>query len=100
MFGNMFETYDVIFEVYIEDKLAKRQIMQAPKEILMVNFIQMAEQIKKDQRPMKIKIIRQDVIWDNFDSKQKVLNNEIAAINNAMELWEENNNKEDEHNDR
>ncbi len=100
MFGNIFETYDVMFEVYIEDKLVKKQRMQAPEEFIIANFMQMAEQIKKDQRPMKIKIIRQDVIWDNFDSKQKVLNNEIAAINNAMELWEENNNKEDEHNDR
>ena len=91
MFGfNMFETYEVAFEVYIEDKLVKKQIMQAPKEMLMVNFLQMAEQIKNDQRPMKIKILRQDVIWDNFENKQKVLNNEVSASNNAMIAWEEN----------
>lgn len=86
----MFETYEVAFEVYIEDKLVKKQIMQAPKEMLMVNFLQMAEQIKNDQRPMKIKILRQDVIWDNFENKQKVLNNEVSASNNAMIAWEEN----------
>lgn len=90
MFGSMFETYEVVFEIHIEDKLAKRQIMQAPKEILMVNFMQMAQQIKNDQRPMKIKMIVPDIIWDNFESKQKVLNNEIAVSNDAMVIFEEN----------
>lgn len=90
MFGSMFETYEVVFEIYIEDKLAKRQIMQAPKEILMVNFMQMAQQIKNDQRPMKIKMIVPDIIWDNFENKQKILNNEIAVSNDAMIIFEEN----------
>lgn len=81
--------YDCAYEVYIENKLVKRQITQAPKEILMINFMQMAEQIKNDPRPMKIKIIRQDIIWDNFDNKERVLNNEVVASNSAMIAWEE-----------
>lgn len=90
MFGHIFETYEVAFEIYIEDKIVKKQIMQAPKEMLMINFLQMAEQIKNDPRPMKIKIIKQDVIWDNFENKQRVLNNEVSASNNAMIIFEEN----------
>lgn len=90
MFGHIFETYEVTFEIYIEDKIVKKQIMQAPKEMLMINFLQMAEQIKNDPRPMKIKIIKQDVIWDNFENKQRVLNNEVSASNNAMIAFEEN----------
>ena len=89
MFGNIFETYEVTFEIYIEDKLAKKQILQAPKEMLMINFMQMAEQIKNDNRPIKIKMIRPEVIWDNFENKQKVLNNEVSVSNNAMVSWEE-----------
>ena len=58
MFRSTFEIYEVAFEVYIADKLVQKQTMQAPQEILMLNFMQMAEQIKNDQRPMKIKIIR------------------------------------------
>lgn len=90
MFGHIFETYDVVFEVYIENKLVKRQMMQAPEKFIIMNFMQMAEQIKNDQRPIKIKIIKQDVIWDNFENKQKVLNNEVSASNTAMITWEEN----------
>ena len=86
----MFEIYEVTFEIYIEDKLVQKQMMQAPKQILMANFMQTAQQIKNDKRPMKIKMIVPDVIWDNFENKEKVLNNEVSASNNAMIAWEEN----------
>lgn len=81
--------YEVIFEVYIEDRLTNRQQMQAPKEMLIMNFVETAKQIKNDQRPIKIKMIRPHTIWDEFEKKQKTLNNEIMLNNNAMDLWEE-----------
>ena len=86
---SMFETYEVAFEVYIEDKLANKQQMRAPKEFLMINFINTAKQIKDDKRPIKIKMIRPEVIWDEFEKAQKVLNNEIELSNSAMTAWEE-----------
>ena len=79
---------EVIFEVYIEDKLTNRQQMQAPKEMLIANFVQTAKQIKTDNRPIKIKMIRPEVIWDEFEQKQRVLNNEIELSNDAMVFWE------------
>ena len=87
----MLEMHEVIFEVYIEDKLTNRQQMQAPKEMLIANFLQTAKQIQNEQRPIKIKMIRPETIWDNFEQKQKVLNNEIELSNNAMVAWEDNN---------
>lgn len=94
MFGSVFETYEVEFEIYIADKLVNKQIMQASKEMLMVNFIRTAKQIQNDQRPMKIKMIRPNVIWDNFEQKQKILHNEISVSNDAMIAWERDNNKD------
>ena len=90
----MLDIQEVIFEVYIEDKLTNRQKMQAPKDMLIANFVQTAKQIKNDQRPIKIKMIRPELIWDEFEQKQKVLNNEIELCNNAMDLWKENNNND------
>jgi len=87
--------YNVVFEVYSKDKLIKKQTAQAPKEILMINFMQMAEQIKNDKRPMKIKMVVPDVIWDNFENKERLLNNEVTASNIAMIDWEENANKQE-----
>ena len=93
MFGHVFETYEVTFEIYIEDKLVNKQIMQAPKEMIMINFIQTAEQIRNDNRPIKIKVLRPEVIWDNFEDREKVLNNEVSASNEAMLIWKERNKK-------
>lgn len=89
MFEDVFEMFEVTFEVYIEDKLVNKQAIQAPKEILMVNFIQMMNQIKDDKRPMKIKMSRPEVVWDDFNNTQKVLNNFVAFSNNAMVSFEE-----------
>ena len=95
----MFEPHDVIFEVYIEDKLINRQRIQAPKQMIIANFVNTAEQIKDDQRPIKLKMIRQEIIWDDFEQKQKVIDNEIELDNLAMTAWQENNKNEKENKD-
>ena len=87
-FNDMFETYKVTFEIYFEDKLVEQQTMQAPKEILVANFIQTVNQISKDARPIKIKMSRPETIWDNFENKQKVITSNIIFSNNAMLDWE------------
>lgn len=79
--------YEVIFEVYIEDKLVKKQTMEAPKDILIMNFIRTMEQVGYDKRPMKIKMIRQDTIWDNFRGIEKPFDHEVSFSNNAMLAW-------------
>lgn len=72
MFGfNMFENYEVVFEIYIEDKLVKQQKMRAPEEFLIVNFMQTVNQIAEDVRPIKIKMSRPETIWDNFEKNKK-----------------------------
>lgn len=86
MFG--FEIYKVIFEVYIENKLVNKQMMQAPKEMLMINFIQTADQIKDDPRPMRIRMIRQEPTWDEFEKKERLLNYEVEISNHAMVAWQ------------
>lgn len=91
--GDIFEPYDVTFEVYIEDKLTNRQQMQAPKEMLIANFLQTAKQIQADRRPIKIKMIRPEEIWDKFEQRRRTLNNEIELSNNAMVAWEANKNE-------
>ena len=45
--------------------------------------------MQNDKRPIKIKMIRPCVIWDEFDKEERVLNNEIELSNNAMVAWEE-----------
>lgn len=92
----MFGMFEVTFEIYIENKLVNKQIMKAPKEILMINFVQTAEQIGNDQRPIKIKMYRPEIIWDNFEQKQRTINHECSFSNNAMLAWEEDKQKGDD----
>lgn len=84
--------HDVAIEVYIEDKLTNRQEIKAPKDMLIANFVQTAKQMKYDKRPIKLKMIRQETIWDNIEQRHKTLNNEIELSNDAMIAWEENKN--------
>lgn len=87
-FNFNFETYEVDFEVYIGNALAQKQRMQAPKEVLMANFVQTMKQISNDKRPMKIKMIRIVNVEDKFENKEKTLNNEVEFSNNAMIAFE------------
>ena len=43
----MFDLYKVTFEIYEKDKLVSKQIMQAPQEMLIINFIQTMNQIQE-----------------------------------------------------
>lgn len=90
----MLDIQEVIFEIYIKDTLTNRQQMSAPKDMLIANFLQTAKQIQNDQRPIKIKMIKPEVIWDSFEQKQKTLNNEIELSNKAMVAWQENQGEE------
>ena len=80
--------YEVTFEIYVEDKLTNKQTAKAPKQMLIASFVQTAEQILKEQKPMKIKMIRPVTIWDSIEQKQKTLNNEVELSNDAMKTWE------------
>lgn len=86
---DMLEMYEATFEVYLEDQIIYNQKQQAPKEILMAQFAQLLEQVAYDKRPMKLKMIVPQVIWDNFENKQKTLYNDTTFSNNAMVAWEE-----------
>ena len=84
----MFELYEVAFETCVSDRLVKRQVIRAPKALLIGTFVHMAQSIANDSRPMQIKMIRPESIWDPFEQTNRILNNEIALSNRAMEVVE------------
>ena len=56
-----------MFEIDIKDEGIQRQTMRAPKEFIIANFVQLAQQIQNDPRTIRIKMIRQETIWDPFE---------------------------------
>lgn len=79
------ETYQVIIETYIGNQCIQRQQLEAPEQMLKMQFMGLMQQIAQDNRPMKCKMILYDVIWDNIEKKQKVLENYVEFKNRLME---------------
>ena len=51
----------------------------------MLTFIDTVNKIKNDKRPMKVKMIRQEVVYDKTEKKQKTMENYVEFRNNAMD---------------
>lgn len=79
------DVYEVTTEIYLNDDLVQRQTIQAPHIIHKSQYLNLIQQIANDKRPMKFRMIKPDIIWDQFEQKQKVLNNYIEFSNKAME---------------
>lgn len=80
-----FNSHVVTFEIYIGEQLVNKQTIEAPEIMLKNQFIQMMQQIANDNRPMKCRLIVPDVIWNNYEKKQKVLENYVEFRNKLME---------------
>lgn len=81
MFGFNLDTYEVTFEIYIDGKLTSRQSMEAPQMMIEAQFVNMLKQIKRDVRPIKLKMSRNEVVWDKFENKEKIVELYIEVEN-------------------
>lgn len=80
----MFDTYQVVLEVYNSDTLIQQQVIEAPKVMIMGSFMNLAQAIANDSRPMRVRLARPVPIQDNFEQRQINLTNEIVLSNKAM----------------
>ena len=79
------ETYQVIIETYIGNQCIQRQSLNAPEQMLKMQFMGLMQQIAQENRPMRVKMIVPEVIWDEINKEQKVLNNYVEFRNKLME---------------
>ena len=75
------ELFEVFFEIWIDEKLAQKQKMTAPADIIIMNFVSTAQQIKNDPRHIKLRLLRPELIWDQIDKEHRVLENCIEIQN-------------------
>ena len=71
----------VVLEQYIGNACVQRQKLSMQPIFLKAQFKQMINQIAKQKQPMKIKMIRFEEIWDEFEKKRKVIENFIEFQN-------------------
>lgn len=71
----------VVLEQYIGNACVQRQKLSMQPIFLKAQFKQMINQIAKQKQPMKVKMIRFEEIWDEFEKKRKVIENFIEIQN-------------------
>lgn len=71
----------VVLEQYIGNAYVQRQKLSMQPIFLKAQFKQMINQIAKQKHPMKVKMIRFEEIWDEFEKRRKTIENFIEFQN-------------------
>ena len=75
------EIYSVEFLLYQNNKLIQQQTMDAPKEVIIMQFISIAKQMRNTSEKIKLKLTMPEIIWIPWDNKRKMLVNCIELQN-------------------
>ena len=78
------EPMEVLLEQYIGNTCVSRQQLSAPLEILQAQFMQLVQQVASQSQPMKIRVVRYEDIWDEFDNEWKKL-----ELNVMFQNWKD-----------
>lgn len=78
------ESMEVLLEQYIGNTCVSRQQLSAPPEFLQARFIQLVQQVASQSQPMKIRMVKYEDIWNQFDQEWKKLELDIVFQN-----WED-----------
>lgn len=87
--GDMTNMFDVTIAIYLGDTLIQSQGRSAPEIFLRAELENLIKQVAHDSRPLRVKISRDEVIWDQFEQRQKVIPCSIEFKNNHYLKWEE-----------
>ena len=78
------EPLTVTLEQYIGNALVHSQQLSAPPEILQAQFMQLVQQVASQSQPMKIRMVRYEDVWSQFDQEWKKLELDVVFQN-----WED-----------
>lgn len=75
------EPLTVTLEQYIGNALVHSQQLSAPPEILQAQFMQLVQQVASQSQPIKIRMVRYEDIWSQFDKEWKKLELDVEFKN-------------------
>lgn len=75
------EPLTVTIEQYIGNALVQSQQLSAPPEFLQVQFMQLVKQVASQSQPMKIRMVRYEDVWSQFDKEWKRLELDMTFQN-------------------
>lgn len=68
-------------EQYIGNALVHSQQLSAPPEILQAQFMQLVQQVASQSQPMKIRMVKYEDVWNQFDKEWKKLELDVVFQN-------------------
>lgn len=75
------EPMTVTLEQYIGNAPIHSQQLSAPPEILKAQFMQLVQQLASQSQPMKIRMVRWEDVWSQFDKEWKKLELDVTFQN-------------------
>ena len=86
-FNSMFgDVYDAKIEVYIGDQLVQSDNLQAPQFVIEQNYLRLLQSIIADKsRPMSIKLLVAQDIYDDNDNYLRTVWNSVESFNYKKE---------------
>lgn len=76
------EVFECTFDIEVEDRI-QHQTVQAPRAALEQQFLGLAQQAAKSDKPVNVKMSRKVSIYDNFDKKWIERENSVAFANSV-----------------
>lgn len=76
------EIFECAFDIEVENKL-RHSVMQAPRAALEQQFLNLAQQAARSDKPVKIKMGRRIPIFDDFENRWIERESSLAIANNA-----------------
>ena len=59
------ETYKVTFNIYVGTQLTQSQTIEAPRQMIEMQFRQVCQQVANTGQPMKAEMVRYENGWDS-----------------------------------
>lgn len=72
---------DVLLEQYVGNTCVSQQKLSAPPEFLQAQFMQLVQQVASQSQPMKIRMVRYEDVWNQFDKEWKKLELDVVFQN-------------------
>lgn len=79
---DFFNTFECTLEIYQGDDVQTRPVNE-PVYAIQQEFLQLIQQAGQIGTPVKIKLFRDDPIWDPFEGRMRDVENSISFMNNA-----------------
>lgn len=79
-FGFDNEMEECIIEIKIGNQI-QRQIIQGMVEMIQMQFVQMLQEVGHSDQPIRIKLIKEENVWNQYRQQFKKLENSIQFAN-------------------